>query len=151
MRPIIYTSAYSRVSKKSKRKMYWWHGLTTKIPMIRSLNLDNKMSENVQDIQNSPKIHHQSHVKLKSSITNRMKNTSSVKFQRSIVQGVSLSLLIYTTIESYTGSSKGAKNSEKSEIESIAYFYKDYIKLYVKNEKEQETLIQTIRIYNPDI
>ena len=29
--------------------------------------------------------------------------------------------------------------------------YMDYIKVFVKNEKELETLIKTIRIYNQDI
>ena len=83
------------------------------------------------------------------------KTVAGVKMPRAIFQGDVLSLLLfiiammplYYILRNYTGGYKFTKSQEK--ISHIVYM--DNIKLFGKNEKERETLIQTIRIYSQDI
>ena len=82
------------------------------------------------------------------------KTFTEVDIQRAIFQGDVLSLLQFVivmmplnhTLRKCTGSDKFTKSEEKIGHQ----MYKD-IKLFAKNEKESETLIQTIRIYDKNI
>ena len=73
------------------------------------------------------------------------KSLAEVMIQKGIFQGDSLSL--NHIVRKCTASYKLSKSQER-----INYLmYMDDIKLFVKNEKELETLIQTLRIYSQDI
>ena len=75
--------------------------------------------------------------------------------QRGIFLGDTLSPLLFVIgmmplnhiLRKCTGKNKLTKSQEK--INRLMYI--DNIKLFAKNEKELETLIQAMRIYSPDI
>ena len=80
---------------------------------------------------------------------------AEVKIQRGIFQGDSLSPLLFIIammplnhiLKKCTGGYKFTNSQEK--INHLMYM--DDIKIFAKNEKELETLVQTIRIYSQDI
>ena len=80
---------------------------------------------------------------------------SEVKIQRGIFQGDALSPLLIVIammplnhiLRKCTARYKLSKSQEK--INHLMYM--EDIKLFVKNEKELETLIQTVRIYYQDV
>ena len=83
------------------------------------------------------------------------KSLAEVKIQRGIFQGVALSPLLFVIamtplnhiLRKCTAGYKLSKSQEK--IDHLMYM--EGIKLFAKNEKELETLIQTVRIYSQDI
>ena len=84
--------------KKTRRKnvVMAWIEYKKKSQWYNPANLDSKLSENVQDIQQSHKIHHGSHEKLECRIDSRRKNFSrDEKIQRGIFQEDVLSLLLF--------------------------------------------------------
>ena len=80
---------------------------------------------------------------------------AEVNIQRGIFQGDSLSPLLFVIammplnyiLRKCTGGYKFTNSQEK--INHLMYM--DDIKIFAKNEKELETLVQTIRIYSQDI
>ena len=83
------------------------------------------------------------------------KSLAEAKVQRSIFQGDELSPLLFVTammshnhiLRKCTVGYKLSKSQEKINHR----MYMEDIKLFDKNEKELETIIQAIRIYNQDI
>ena len=83
------------------------------------------------------------------------KSLAEVKIQRGIFQGDMLSPLLFVIVmmplnhilRKCSGGHKLNKSQEK--INHLMYI--DDIKLFVKNKKGLETLIQTVRIYSQDI
>ena len=83
------------------------------------------------------------------------KSLAETKIQRGIFQGDALSLLLLIIamvplnhiLRKCTAGYKLSRSQEK--INHLMYM--NDIKLFAKNEKERETLIQTVRIYNQDI
>ena len=79
------------------------------------------------------------------------KTSPEVKIQRAIFQGDALSSLLFVIammpfnhiLTKFTGGYKFTRSQEKNNH----LMYMDNIKLFAKNEKELEILIQTIRIY----
>ena len=77
------------------------------------------------------------------------------KIQRGIFQGDALSPLLFVItmmllnhkLRKFTAGYKLSRLPEKTNH----LMYMDDIKLFAKNEKEQETLIQAVRIYTSDI
>ena len=90
-----------------------------------------------------------------SGIDSRKKTLAEVEIQRGIFQEDALSPLLFViamkplnhVLRKCTAGYKLSKSQEK--INHLMYM--DNIKLLVKNEKESETQIQTVRIYNQDI
>ena len=82
-------------------------------------------------------------------------NLAEVKIQRSIFQRDALSPLLFVIamtplnhiLKKYSARFQLSKSHEK--INHLTYM--DNIELFAKNEKELETLIQTVRIYSQDI
>ena len=80
------------------------------------------------------------------------KSLAETKIQRGIVQGDALSPLLFLVammplnhvLKKYTPGYKLTKSQEKI----YHQMYMDDIKLLAKNEKELETLIHAVRIYN---
>ena len=83
------------------------------------------------------------------------KSLAEVKIQRGIFQGDSLSPHLFIIammplnhmLKKCTGGYKFTNSQEK--INHLMYM--DHINIFPKNEKELETLVQTIRIYSQDI
>ena len=88
-------------------------------------------------------------------LTAGWKSLAEVKIQRGIFQGDALSPLLFLIammplshiLRKYSTGYKLSKSKEK--INHLMYM--DDIKLFTKNEKELETLIQTVIIYSQDI
>ena len=80
---------------------------------------------------------------------------AEVKILRGMLQGYSLSPLLYVIevmqhnniLRKWTGDWKFTKSQEKINLSMCM----SDIKIFAKTEKEMESLIQTIRIYNQDI
>ena len=110
------------------------------------------MSEKVQNIRQSHKLHYESHRKWKAESAAGGKALVEEKIQRGIFQGDLLLPLLFVIAmrpfnyihKKYTGSYKFTKSQEK-----INQFMDD-IKIFVQNEIAQETLIHKIRIYIQD-
>ena len=87
-------------------------------------------------------------------LTARWKSLAEVKIPGSIFQGDALSLLLFViammplnhVIRKCTAGYKLSRSQEK--INHL--MYKDDINFFAKNERELETLIQTVRIYSQD-
>ena len=88
-------------------------------------------------------------------LTSEGRSLAEVNIQRGIFQGDALSPLLfiiammplYHTLGKCTAGYKLSRSQEK--INHLMYM--DDIKLFAKNEKEQETLIHAVRIYSEDI
>ena len=88
----------------------------------------------------------------KVELTARWKTLAEVKIQRGIFHGDELSSLLFVIVmmslnhmlRKFTGSNKLPKSQEKINHR----MYMNDIKLFAKNEKKMETLVQTIRICN---
>ena len=88
-------------------------------------------------------------------LTTGGRRLAEAKIQRGIFQGDSLSPLIFIIammrlnhiLRKYTAGYKLSRSQEK--VNHLIYM--DDIKPLVKNEKEQENLIHTVRIYSRDI
>ena len=149
-RATIYWSTHNQQEyNKTERSSYgvdWlWKGLWHSLP-----KLDNTLSQNVQDIQQS---HQENHENLESENDSRRKKLYWGKDPERL--GDELSLLLFVIaimplnhiIRKYTGRYKISKLQEK--INHLIYM--DDIKLFAKNEKELKTLIQAVRIYSQNI
>ena len=110
-------------------------------------NLNNRMSENVQ-ISDIYKLHRKSHEKGKVKLTSEGKTLAEVKIQRGLFQENSLSPLLLVLAMIFLRSGYKFTKSRKK-INSLVDI--DDIKLFAKNEREMEILIQTIRIYSQDV
>ena len=88
-------------------------------------------------------------------LTAGRRSLAEIKIQRGVFQGDALSPLLFIIammplnhiLRKYTAGYKLSRSQEK--INPLMYM--DGIKLFVKNEKELETLIHTIRLYSQDI
>ena len=82
-------------------------------------------------------------------------NLAVVKIQREIFQGDALSTLLFViakmTLNHIVRKCIGGYKLTKSPGNIYHPMYMDDIKLFGKNERELETLIQTLRIYIEDI
>ena len=91
----------------------------------------------------------------RAELTARGSSLVEAKVQRGIFQGDALSPLLFIIsmmplndiLRKCTARYKLSRSQEK--INHLMYM--DDIKLFAKNEKEQETLIHTVRIYSQDI
>ena len=109
------------------------------------------MSGNVQNIQQSHKLHHKCHCKMENRIDSGRTNPSNGKNPKTHPQGDShlplLFVIVMMTLNSVlrmcTKGNKFTKSQEKT-------YHVDGIKVSAKNE-ELETLIEIIRIYSQDI
>ena len=82
------------------------------------------------------------------------KSLSEVKIQRGIFQGDVSSPLLFVMmmpLSHILGKCTAGHKLSKSQEKINHLMYMDSIKLFAKNEKELETLIQTVRIYKQDI
>ena len=117
--------------------------------------LDNKLSQNVQNIRLSHNLYRKNHENLEREIDRRGKSLSETKIKSGIFQGDELSPLLFIIamiplnciLRKCTAGYKLTKLQEK--INHLMYM--DDIKLFAKNEKELVTLIHAIRIYCQDI
>ena len=117
-----------------------WYGSTT---------LDNKLSQNVQNITRNYKRHRKKHEKLESLVKSRRKK---LDWNKDPKEGLSPILFIIAMmplnhiLRKCSARYKLSRSQEK--INHLVYM--DDIKLFAKNEKELETLIHTVRIYIED-
>ena len=138
-------------TEKSSYGLDWqqedmWYALTM---------LDITLSHYVQNITWSHKLHRTDHEDLESGTDSRRKNIAETKFQRGIFQGDALSPLLFIIVmmplnhilRKCTAGYKLSRSQEK--INHLLYM--DGIKLFAKNERELETLINAVRIYSQDI
>ena len=82
-------------------------------------------------------------------LTASRKGFTVVKIQRGIFQGDSLSPLLFVIAMMPLSHLVGYKLSKSQKINHLMYV--DDIKLFAKNEREWETLIQVVIIYSQDI
>ena len=131
---IIYESAHSqRRQSLAKNVVMTW------IDYKNANNFDNRMSENVQNIRQSHKLHHESHEKLESGISSMKKPLAEVKHQWGIFKRDSPSPLLFVLaimpikyiFRKWTGGYKFTKSQEKMNL----FMYIDDIKVNEKNEK----------------
>ena len=85
----------------------------------------------------------------KEELTARGESFAAGKIQRGIFQRDALSLFLF--VIAMIPLNHKLKNLTKSQEKINHLMYMDGIKLFAKNEKELQTLIQTIRIYSQDI
>ena len=104
--------------------------------------LDNKLSQNVQNITWSHKVHRENYENLESWIDSRRK-----KIQRSIFQWYALSLLLFIIammpLNDILRKCIAGYKLSTSQEKIYHLMYMDNIKLFAKNEKELETWIHT--------
>ena len=83
-------------------------------------------------------------------LTTRGKTLAEVKIQRGIFQGDALSPLLFVipmmALNHIFRKCTAGYRLSKSKEKILNFMYMDDIKLFAKNEKELETLIQTVRI-----
>ena len=112
-------------------------------------------SQKVPDIRRSHKVYRENQGKLDDGIDSRRKSLTEVKIQRGIFLSDALSPLIFVIsmillnhiLRKCTGGYKLTKSQEKINHS----MYMDDIKLFAKNEKGWETLIQAVRVYSQNI
>ena len=139
-RSAIYRSTQE---SKARRKMLLWCGLTIKSIKYGLTELGNWLSQNVQDIWRSYNIHWGNHEKLEGGIDCRKNNFSWG--QRDSLSPLQFALTTMP-LSHIHWKCTGCYNLHKSQ-ENVNYLmYMDDIKLFVKNEKELETLKQAVRI-----
>ena len=105
--------------------------------------LDNRLSQSVQDIRRSQKVHRRNHEKLESGLSAGRKSLTEVKIQSGT--------FLRDATQSYTRKCPGRYKLYKSQENINHLMYLNDIKLFAKNEKEPKTLIQAVRIYSQDI
>ena len=88
-------------------------------------------------------------------LTAERKCLAVVKIQRGVFQGEALLPLLFEIammpLNHVHGKCTSGYNPSKSQEKINHLMYMNEIKLFAKNEKELETHIQTVRIYNQDI
>ena len=134
-------------AKKTEKSSYGLDRLQKGI-WYGSTKLDNKLSQNVQNITRNHKL-------LRVELTAGGKILAETKILRGIFQGDALSPLLFIIammplnhiLRKWTAGYKLSRSQEK--INHPMYI--DDIKLSAKNEKELETLIHTVTIYSQDI
>ena len=117
--------------------------------------LDTTLSQNVQNITWSHKLHRTDHEIWRVELTVGGRSIAETKIQRGIFQGDALSPLLFIIammplnhiLRKCAAGYKISRSQEK--INHLMYM--DDIKLFSKNEKELETLIHAVRIYSQDI
>ena len=137
--------------EKSSYSLDWlqkgiWYGST---------KLDNTLSQNVQNITWSHKLHRKNHANLESGTDSRRKKLSWNKDPKRDFQGDALSPLLFIIammplnhiLSKCIAGYKLSRSQEK--INHLMYI--DDIKLFAKNEKELETPILAVRVYSQDI
>ena len=107
--------------------------------------LDSRLSEDVQDIRQSQKIHHGSHEKLISEIESRRKNFSrsddSERYlQRRFTFAITFVIAMMLCKCTLRKCTKGFKIYKVAENIN-QFMFMDDIKLFAKNQKELEILI----------
>ena len=120
-----------------------------------SAKLDNKLSQNVQNITPNHKLHRKTMKNWRVELTARGKSLAETKIQRGIFQGDALSPLLFIIAmmplnDIFRKCTPGYKLS-RSQEKVNHLMYMDGIKLLAKNEKELETLVHAVRIYSQDI
>ena len=112
-----------------------------------SAKLDNNLSQNVQNITRSHKLHRKNHEKLESWINSRRKKLAEIKIQRGIFQGDALSPLLFIIammpLNHILRKCRAGYKPSRSQEKINHLMYLDDIRLFAKNEKELETLIHT--------
>ena len=119
-----------------------------------SAKLENKLPKNARNIRWSHKLYYENHENLESGIDSRRKEIAEAKIQRGIFQGDAQSPLLFIIAmmpfnHILRKCTAGYKLTSQEKMNHLMYM--DDIKLFIKNEKELETLIHAVRIYNRDI
>ena len=78
------------------------------------------------------------------------KNTAEVKIQRGIFQGDTQSTLVFAIPMAYSITFLRNAQPDRNRLDCKKRSMNG-IKLFAKNERELETLVKTVRIYNQDI
>ena len=145
------------ILKKKKKnaeenKAMTWIYFLKKRPMTGPVNLDNRASENVQNIWQNQKLHRKYHGQLEHGIDceeeatpNRFKNRKRHLFTRETHSPAAF----WCSNDVLRECTEGYKFIKSLKIDY--FMYRDDIQVFALKEKEQETLIQIIRIYSQDI
>ena len=117
-----------------------------------SAKLENKLSQNVQNITWSHKLHRENHENLESWIDSRRKKLDWNKDPKMYFQmRWAITLIIHNCQIHILRKCPAGYKLSRSQEKINHLMYLDDIKLFAKNEKELETLIHTVRIYSQDI